>query len=360
MSATSAETSPSALDAVVGQDRAVDQLRNALAQPLHAYLFVGPRGSGKRQAAAAFAGELLAAADPEGAERHRRLAVAEAHPDLVIFEPQGRALLVDEAAVLITEASRAPVEGQRKVMMVDRFHTAEPRVAPKLLKTIEEPPASAIFILLAEEVPPEQITISSRCVQIDFGPVSSEAIEMLLVSEGIDSQRAAVVASASAGSVERARLLVDDERFVARRDAWLSVPSRLDGTGAAVAILVDELAELIDEAQAPLVAKHDLEREALDQREEELGTRGSGRKSLEARHKREVRAVRDDELKFGLATIAALYRDQLTYHARPALLVDGLDRITKANDALSRNPNETLLLQALFVGLPGLSPNSAH
>ncbi len=342
------------LDAVIGQPQAVSQLRNALAHPLHAYLFVGPRGSGKRQAAAAFAGELLAAADPDGAERHQRLAAAEAHPDLFVLEPEGRALLVDEAAVLITEASRAPVEGRRKVLMVDRFHTAETRVAPKLLKTIEEPPSSSIFILLAEEVPPEQITISSRCVQIDFGPVSPTAIRDLLVSEGVDSDRAETVAVAAAGSVERARLLVHDERFVARRDAWLSVPSRLDGTGTVVASLVDELSDLIDEAQTPLAAKHEAEQIELAAREEEFGTRGSGRKTLEARQKREIRAVRDDELKFGLATLAGLYRDRLATHPRPKALVEGLDRIAKANEALGRNPNETLLLQALLVGLPEL------
>ncbi len=345
------------LDEVVGQPRAVTQLRNALGHPLHAYLFVGPRGSGKRQAAAAFAGELLAASDPSGAERHQRLAAAEAHPDLFILEPEGRGLLVEEAGNLITEASRSPVEGSRKVMIVDRFHTAEARVAPKLLKTIEEPPASSVFILLAEEVPPEQITISSRCVQIDFGPVSEEAIAELLVSEGVEAGRADVVAGASAGSVERARLLVNDERFVARRDAWLSVPSRLDGTGAVVAVLVEELSDLIDEAQTPLAAKHEQERLDLDQREEELGTRGSGRKTLEARHKREIRAVRADELRFGLATLAGLYRDRLADHPRPAPLVAGLERITKAYEALGRNPNETLLLQALFVGLPSLVNN---
>lgn len=354
MTIDSPQTTGGPLDDVVGQPLAVNQLRNALQSPLHAYLFVGPRGAGKRQAAAAFAGELLAAADPDGAERHQRLAAAEAHPDLFILEPEGRGLLVDEAALLITEASRAPVEGTRKVMMVDRFHTAEPRVAPKLLKTIEEPPASAVFILLAEEVPPEQITISSRCIQIDFGPVSSEAIRDLLIAEGVEAERALAVSAAAAGSVERARLLVNDERFVARRDAWLSVPFRLDGTGAVIAQLVDELAELIDEAQLPLAAKHEQERLDLDQREEQFGTRGSGRKTLEARHKREIRSVRDDELHFGLATLAAIYRDRLVDHPRPQPLVEGVARITKANDALGRNPNETLLLQALFVGLPSL------
>ncbi|MEE9416840.1 MAG: hypothetical protein V3V01_16280 [Acidimicrobiales bacterium] len=343
------------LGAVIGQDQAVAQLRNSVAHPLHAYMFVGPRGSGRRQAAAAFAAELLANSDPDGAERHRKLAVAEQHPDLFILEPEGRALLVDEAAQLITEASRSPVEGTRKVLVVDRFHTAEARVAPKLLKTIEEPPSPVVFILISEEVPLEHITVASRCVRIDFGPVSRDAIEQLLVSEGVDAARSAEVAGASNGSVERARLLANDDHFAARRDAWRSVPSRLDGTGASVAVLVDELRELIDAAQAPLVARHEVERADLDRREEELGTRGSGRKLLEARHKREIRSVRDDELSFGLGTVGGVYRHVLIDHPMPSIIVSALQRLSAAGEALGRNPNEKLLLLALFVELPTLS-----
>ena len=336
--------------AVVGQPAAVARLQAAAAHPVHAYLFVGPRGAGKRAAALAFAGEVLAAgADEEGAARHRRLGASGQHPDIFVLEPEGRALLVEEAAVLVTEGSRSPVEGARKVIVCDRFHTAEPRVAPKLLKMIEEPPPSTMFVLLAEEVPAEQVTIASRCVRIDFGPVPQEVLAAWLEGRGVDPDRASALARAAGGSVDRALLLADDPGFGVRREAWESVPARLDGTGAAVAALTDELRGLIDEAQGPLVARHDSEREALDAREAELGTRGSGRRQLEQRHRREIRLLRDDELRLGLATLAARYQDRL--EAEPGRATAAISRIDAAADALVRNPGEALLLQALLVDL---------
>ena len=124
-------------DRVIGQDEAVRRLRAAVESPVHAYLFVGPNGTGKRRAAAVFAGELLAAADPEGAERHRRLAEKEEHADVHVLDPVGNSLRRDEEAEpLIVQASRSPVEGNRKVLLVNRFHTATPAAAASLLKEL--------------------------------------------------------------------------------------------------------------------------------------------------------------------------------------------------------------------------------
>ncbi|HCH79799.1 MAG TPA: DNA polymerase III subunit delta', partial [Acidimicrobiaceae bacterium] len=102
-------------DLVVGQQEAVRRLEAAVTAPVHAYLFVGPGGAGKRRAATVFAGELLAAADPDNAERHRRLAVDESHADVHMLDPVGNNLRRDEEAEpLIVQASRSPVEGKRK------------------------------------------------------------------------------------------------------------------------------------------------------------------------------------------------------------------------------------------------------
>ena len=98
---------------VVGQPRAVDLLRAAAAgDPVHAWLFVGPTGSGKRAAARAFAGELLAAeadaaGDAEGAARARHLALNEQHPDLIVVERVGASISSEQADEIITRASRS-------------------------------------------------------------------------------------------------------------------------------------------------------------------------------------------------------------------------------------------------------------
>jgi DNA polymerase-3 subunit delta' len=149
--------------------------------------------------------------------------------------------------------------------------------------------------------------------------------------------------------------LVADDRLVARRDAWWSIPDRLDGTGAAVAVMVEEVRALIDDAGKAKVAQHDAELEAMDAREEQLGTRGSGRKDLEARHRRELRQFRTEELRFGLATLATRYREAIVAGDDRRGLLDGIDALRHTQDALVRNPNEALALQALLLRLPSLA-----
>ena len=274
-----------------------------------------------------------------------------------MLDPVGNNLRRDEEAEpLIVQASRSPVEGKRKVLIVNRFHTATAAAAASLLKTIEEPPATSIFVLLAENVPPEHITIESRCTRVDFPPIAEEAIADALVAEGLASpEQAPIIAAAASGSVERARTLVADDRLVARRDAWWSIPDRLDGTGAAVAVMVEEVRALIDDAGKAKVAQHEAELEAMDAREEQLGTRGSGRKDLEARHRRELRQFRTEELRFGLATLATRYREAIVAGDDRRGLLDGIDALRHTQDALVRNPNEALALQALLLKLPSLA-----
>lgn len=341
-------------DRVIGQNEAVRRLQAAVETPVHAYLLVGPSGSGKRRAAAVFAGELLAAADPEGAERHRRLAEKEEHADVHVLDPVGNSLRRDEEAEpLIVQASRSPVEGNRKVLVVNRFHTATPAAAASLLKTIEEPPATSIFVLLAEDVPPEHVTIASRCTRVDFGSVAAADIETALVAEALaEPMQAVVVAAASNGSVERARVLATDEQLSLRRDAWWSVPDRLDGSGSAAAALVEEVRGLIDDAGKAKVRQHEAELEGLEQREEALGTRGSGRRDMEARHRREQRQFRTEELRFGLSTLAARYREMVLSDGSRQGPLDAVKHLRDTSNALIRNPNEALLLQSLLLKLP--------
>lgn len=347
-------------ESLIGQAEAARRLRAAVSSPVHAYLFVGPRGVGKRQAAQIFAGELLADADPDGASRHRRLASKSTHADIVVFAPSGNNLRLGsrtdpgEIPAIISEATRSPTEGTRKVVIVEEFQSADAPASSALLKLVEEPPQTTIFVLLASDVPPHQATIESRCLRIDFLPVSAEAIAEALVAEDLaDAEKAKVVAAAANGSVDRARLLVLDERLAFRRDAWWSVPDRLNGSGAAVAAVVEELRGLIDDAAEVKVAQHQRELEELNQREEQLGTRGSGRRAVEAQQRRELRQFRTEELRFGFATLAARYRELVVAELGGEVALEAVDRLSHSTDALIRNPNESLLLQALLLKLDG-------
>lgn len=118
--------------------------------------------------------------------------------------------------------------------------------------------------------------------------------------------------------------------------------------------LVDELMELIDEAQAPLDERHGREEAAIQTQVEQTGERGSGRRQVEERQRRERRRLRTDELEFGLATLAGRYRDEMADTSEPARLLAAAGAIQAVAEALERNPNERLLLESLFFGLPAL------
>jgi DNA polymerase-3 subunit delta' len=338
---------------VVGQERAVSQLQAAAVAPVHAYLLVGPPGVGKRTAAQSFAAALLCPHGGDGTCDSCRQALAGTHPDLVVVERQGAAISVPMAAEITRLALRSPVQSDRMVLVLVDFHLVS-EAGPALLKTIEEPPASTVFVILAEHVPSELVTIASRCVRVDFGPLAPERVAAALESEGIPADVAFEAASAAGGRLDRARLLAGDPGFAARRAAWQAVPAQLDGTGATVARLVDSLLVATDTVLEPLRARHAGEQEALAEKIRLTGERGSGRRELEERQRREERRLRMDELRSGLATLAGVYRDKLADGAAgPAAraAVTALAAISDTNERLIRNPNEPLQLQALLLKL---------
>src|SRR5262249_26069548 len=161
----------------------------------------------------------------------------------------------------------------------------------------------------------------------------------------------------SEGNLTRARILAHDVGLMARRDAFAKIPSRLDGSGARVFALCNEITGLIEAAAEPLQAVQQQEVTELEARVAAPGERGSGRKTLEERHKRELRRHRTDELRGGLAVMAGTYRDALVAGAlpRPESAMAAVARIHVALEALERNPNEALLLQSLLLELPSLS-----
>jgi len=180
--------------------------------------------------------------------------------------------------------------------------------------------------------------------------MTAEELANLLQSEGVKTEDAVRLAEASAGNLGRARLLQEDASFIIRQEAWRTLPDRLDGSGAAVSIAVEELQKMIDDAQSPLTDRHNQELEYLGQQEEVFGIRGSGRQEVIERHKREIRRLRDDELRFGLATLSRRYRD-LGIASDNSEGLDAVEKITGVAIELTRNPNERLLLQALFLKL---------
>lgn len=354
----SSSTLPDPWADVIGQDIATARLDAAASAPVHAYLLLGSPGSGTYRGALGFAALLLSAAsvaagDLGAAARHRRLALAGRHPDLVFIEPEGPFLRVEEADELIRQASTSPVEGSRKVIVVPSIEQINDTATGKMLKIIEEPPATVVFVLMAQEVAPEIITIASRCVPIEFSPISTMVMETALFAAGVPPKRAKIAAAAANGDMERARLLATDDALVERAALWKSVPDRVDGSGTVVFELVNQVREAMDAAQEPLDTQHAEQLAALEEQVELTGERGSGRSTLVAKQKREVRKLRVDELRFGLATVSRRYRDRLLERADDQAEAS-LASLQQTTEAVRRNPNEALLLQSLFLNLSRL------
>ncbi|HET6811331.1 MAG TPA: hypothetical protein VFH50_10000 [Acidimicrobiales bacterium] len=315
---TAAVTIPAVLGAVSGQDRAVAALAAAARSPVHAYLLLGPPGAGKRDTAVAFAAALLCPDGGCGTCETCRRVLAGVHPDVVVRERTGASITVGEAREVVRLSARSPSEAARKVLILTELHLVGP-AAPALLKTIEEPAPGTVFVLTAETVSPEMVTIASRCVRVDLAPRTAEAPEA-----------------------------------EAWRRAWTQVPARLDGTGATVARMAAELLEGCESTLEPLRRRQADELAAATARAKELGERGAGLRDLEERHRRQQRRVRTDELRAGLAALAAEYRNRMVAarsegEARAAAAA--VAAIDEAGRELVRNPNESLMLQALLVRL---------
>jgi DNA polymerase-3 subunit delta' len=343
---------------VVGQDAAVAFLRSAIERPVHAYLFVGRPGAGSRAAARAFGGELLgrSADDGSGAalDRARRLAATESHPAMFVHEREGASISVDQARSIVHRSGLAPPEGDLQVFVLTDFHLVA-QAGPTLLKAIEEPPASTVFVILADEVTPDLVTISSRCTVVEFPPIASGVVRDHLVSEGVDASVADVAALAAGGDLDRARLLAGDPRVVARREAWFTAPDRLDGTGHTAMVVADHLVETLDEVAAPLQELHAAELLELDTAEQTLGERRPGeRKRMQERHQREERRVRADELRAGLVAIMDRYRDAVGTGAPAEDFVRAASLVQELCDALVFNPRERLQIESLLLHLPPL------
>ena len=153
---------------------------------MHAYLFVGPPGLDQGRGVASVRRPVADRCE-EPDTRDARLALAGEHPDVREVVRTGPAISAEQAAEIVRQAALAPVEGDRKVLILHEFHLLNAVGAGRLLKTIEEPPASTHFVVLADFVPVDLVTIASRCVRVEFGPIAAAALDERLVAEGTDA-----------------------------------------------------------------------------------------------------------------------------------------------------------------------------
>jgi DNA polymerase III subunit delta' len=309
------------------QPRARATLAAALASPGHAYIFRGPRGSGKAAAARAFAAELLVdgAPDPDDARR-RVLLDPSPHPDLVWIRPPGAQHLVEEVRESVIRASSlSPVEGRRRVFVIEEAEDLRDESQNALLKTLEEPAPFAHLILVCSE--PEQLseTILSRCAPVEFGPLAPEAV-LEALGAGAD---AAAAARLSGGDVELARLLLGERGATIRDAAEAAARSARskEAAGEPWRALLDLASEAGEEAGAAE------ERRLLEEAEaSRRGRKGKLTREAIEQMRRTERRARTQALDLGLALCCAWYRDLAAVAAGAEDVVLNPDRLEQLRE----------------------------
>jgi DNA polymerase-3 subunit delta' len=343
---------------VIGHRAVLEMLASDTNRPAHAYLFVGPGSVGKATVARRFAARVLCGDDENGMRR----ALQGNHPDLVLVEPDGRSsLTVDRARETVAKSVLTPVEATRKVFVFEEAGAMNDEAANALLKTLEEPTDTTIFVLVAESQDDLPSTVASRSRTVFFGRVPEEEITQALVDRGVDRDQAQRVATASGGRPGLALVLATRPEVAAFRAAWLSVPRRVTPRPGDAYRLASELMA----AAEPLL-------EGLAERQaEELSSgedRGDDLRAIKERHEREKKRAATALHTGGLEILASWYRDAAVAQyggpvrnrdvsgadlaevaARDAVAKAG--RVLDALDALESNQRPELAFGALFADL---------
>ncbi|MET0999363.1 MAG: DNA polymerase III subunit delta' [Marmoricola sp.] len=305
---------------LVGQGPVVERLQRAVAGDMsHAWLFTGPPGSGRSNAAIAFAAGLLCERGGCGECHSCHEVDVGSHPDLRITRTEKLSIGVDEVRDLVRSAALAPVGNRWQVMVVEDADRLTDQAANALLKAIEEPTDRTVWLLCAPTVEDVLPTIRSRTRLVVLAtPSVDDVTDFLVRTEGLGVETASYAARASQGHIGRARALARDEDTRRRRMEVVSIPARLSSLGACMAAASDlhEIAK--DEAEA-LTHEHD-QREKSDL-DRAYGVVERGRrpreyapalrdleKSQKTRAKRRVLDVVDR----GLMDLISVYRDVLT------------------------------------------------
>lgn len=300
----------------------------------HAWLVTGPPGSGRSIAALCFAAALQCTSDGVpgcGECRACTTTMAGTHADVRRIIPEGLSIGVDEMRNIVQIASRRPGTGRWQIVLIEDADRLTEGAANALLKVVEEPPPSTVFLLCAPSVDPEDIaiTLRSRCRHIALVTPPVDAIARVLVeTDGLSDEDARWAASVSGGHVGRARRLATDEQARERRQRALGLARDAATPSRAYAAAEELVATAEAEARALTEGRNEAE---ADELRTALGAGGTGKgtagalrgatgaiKDLERRQKsRQTRASRD-ALDRALIDLATYFRDALLVSALPA------------------------------------------
>ncbi|MFZ9546799.1 MAG: DNA polymerase III subunit delta', partial [Ilumatobacteraceae bacterium] len=223
----------SVFDSLVGQSEVVERLKLAInaaksgsssQQMVHSWLFVGPPGSGRSNAAIAFAAALVCSESGCGLCRDCQTVLAGTHIDVERFNPTGLSIKAEEVRELIARSAWSPSVGSWRIVIIEDADRLTETAANALLKTIEEPETHTLWLLCAPTLSDVSVTIRSRCRHLQLRTPSKASVEeFLLANTSVDSKTAAFAARVSQGHIGRARFIATNQDAQSRRKQILSL-----------------------------------------------------------------------------------------------------------------------------------------
>jgi DNA polymerase III subunit delta' len=379
----------SVFDDLIDQEAVIATLKDAVAASkdltnntqgmTHSWLFTGPPGSGRSNAAIAFAAALLCEKGGCGICINCLNVKDGSHADIELIRTEGLSIKVDEIRELITRTSWSPSVGNYRVVVIEDADRLTESAANALLKVIEEPGARTVWLLCAPTLTDVLPTIRSRCRHLTLRTPSIGAVTKLLIEcDGIEPKMAKLASSAAQGHIGRAKFLATNEEARENRAKILDIPFTINDL-AATFDAAETLVELAKE-QAKMESETQDEKE-IAKLKESYGSTGSklatgGNKALKELEKeqksRTTRLIRDN-LDRALLDLATVYRDVLLTQSNSAdkitnidfqnkiiqkaeissneIIVNAINSILKARNKLSKNSASNLTTEALLLDL---------
>ena len=344
---------------LIGQTAAVATLQRAAAgEPhamSHAWLFTGPPGSGRSNAARAFAAALQCSSGGCGKCTACRTSLSGAHPDVTLVRTELLSIGVDEVRELVRRSAMSPTLGRWQVIVIEDADRITERGADALLKSIEEPARRTVWILCAPTADDVVATVRSRCRLLTLQTPTIPAVARLLETrDGIEPELAAYAARVSQGHIGRARVLARDEDARNRRQQILQIPFQLHGLGACLAAAAQVVEASTVEAAVATGELDVGERAAL---EEALGfgTKGAkprqahaAIKELEEQQRARTKRFQRDAIDRTLTELTGFYRDVLSIQTASGAAVINEDlkpqiAVRRLRETLRRSSRSRLL-----------------
>ncbi|MFJ9313755.1 DNA polymerase III subunit delta' [Pimelobacter simplex] len=311
-------------DTLVGQRPTVDALEKAVAGHgmTHAWLFTGPPGSGRSNAAIAFAAALQCDQGGRGPDcpdtcHACHTVLAGSHADVSVIRTQKLSIGVDEVRDLVRRASLSPMGDRWQILIVEDADRLTDQACNALLKAIEEPNGRTVWMLCAPTVEDVLPTIRSRCRLVTLATPTTAEVAGFLQARGIEARLASYAARASQGHIGRARALAFDEDVRNRRQEVVGMPARLTTLGRCMDAATRLASAAKDEADAITAELDAREKTDLDaaygvvERGRRPREYGPALAALEKSQRTRAKRRHLDVVDRGLTDLMSVYRDAI-------------------------------------------------